>query len=200
MPIAMPQHDRLAQQHDGPPRFFIEEPSDGGIVIDDQIVGGVTLGAVQLHLQRAMEGSGGKLSDRVVASANGGNDEGHEVKNKRFDILGDWGQVLSMHPKDTLDACWITNGNLNVVLRPERRTGVEGWVLDEDAFDRIKGTVSSIAQPVNVIHDSAVEVMTAVGPIFRKRLPRLLRHFLHIEEGVLHLTQPSAGCKVKTES
>ena len=80
MAVAVPEHDGLAQHQDGPARLFLEEAADGGVVVDDEVVGSVALGTDELVFEGAMEGSVGQLADGVVAGADGGYDEGHVVK------------------------------------------------------------------------------------------------------------------------
>ena len=80
MSVAVAEHDGFAEHHDGAAGFFVEEAADGSVVVDDEIVGGVAFGAVDLLLEGAMEGGVGELADGVVAGADGGYDERHEVK------------------------------------------------------------------------------------------------------------------------
>jgi len=79
MAVGVAEHDGLAQHHDGAAGFFVEEAADGGVVVDDEVIGRVALGADELGLEGAMERGFWKLTDGVVAGADGGNDEGHEI-------------------------------------------------------------------------------------------------------------------------
>ena len=83
MAVAVAEHDGFAKHHDGAAGLLFEEATDGGIVVHYEIVGGVALGAVDLLLEGAMEGGVGELADGVVAGADGGDDERHEVKGTR---------------------------------------------------------------------------------------------------------------------
>jgi len=83
VPVAVALHDRLFEHEDGAAGFFFEEAANGGVVVDDEVVGGVALGAEELGFEGAMKGGVGELADGVVAGADGGYDEGHEVKGSR---------------------------------------------------------------------------------------------------------------------
>jgi len=70
----MAEHDGFAKHHDGATGFLFEESADGLVVVENEVVGGVALGAVDLLLKGAMEGGLGKPADGVVAGADGGYD------------------------------------------------------------------------------------------------------------------------------
>ena len=53
--VGVAEHDGFAEHHDGPAGLFLEEPADGGVVANDEIVGGVAFWAVDLLLESAME-------------------------------------------------------------------------------------------------------------------------------------------------
>ena len=72
--IGVTEHDSFSKHHDGATGFFFEESADGLVVVEHQVIGCVALGAVDLLLEGAMEGSVGQLADGVVAGADGGDD------------------------------------------------------------------------------------------------------------------------------
>ena len=176
MVIGVAEHDGFAQHQDGTAGLFLEEPAGGVVVAQHEVVGGVALGAVDLLLQGAMECGVRQLADRVVAGADGGYDKGHEVKGSRG--LGGGVEIGCRHAEHALDAGWISDGNLNVVLRTKSGARVEFRRLDEDAFHRVEGLVPASPQTMNVVQHSSVKVVTPIGPVLWKRYSRTLRNFL----------------------
>lgn len=74
----MAQHDRLAQHLEMATGFVEKVAADGLVVVQNQIVGDLALGAAEGFFQPAMEGGWRKRRGGVSTGANGGDD--HQVR------------------------------------------------------------------------------------------------------------------------
>ena len=68
------EHDGLAEHLEMAARFVGEVAADGVVVVEDEDVGGLALGAVDGVLQPAMKGGGREWGGWVGAGADGGDD------------------------------------------------------------------------------------------------------------------------------
>ncbi len=62
---------------------LLEEAADRRGVIHDKIVGSAAFGAGQLAIERGVKGAFGKLANRVMAGANGGDGQRHCLRISR---------------------------------------------------------------------------------------------------------------------
>ena len=74
---AVSHEDRFGEEPDVRTRLF-REPAAGGLVpIDDEVVGGIALGADELVFERAGKGAARQSADGVGAGTNRCNPQGH---------------------------------------------------------------------------------------------------------------------------
>ncbi len=76
--IGMAQMHGFLQHQDQAMRIPLEEPAYRSGVVHHEIVGGAALGADYLAIQRGVEGSVGQLAYRVMAGADGSDDQRHD--------------------------------------------------------------------------------------------------------------------------
>ena len=77
MAVVMPDQDGLAQQHNGATRLLFKVAAGACFVIADEVVGGGALWAYELEIKQSVKAGIRQLADRVMASAQCGDDQLH---------------------------------------------------------------------------------------------------------------------------
>jgi hypothetical protein len=82
--------------------------------------------------------------------------------------------------KDALDALWIADGNLNVILHAEGRPSIQWRPLDKYSLDRVeRGLSFLILKTMKIIQHCAIQIVPCpIGLVLWERDTRLLVELL----------------------